>query len=185
MDDDIGAMLKRPQQDRRGDGVVDDEGDAMLVRDLGQPLEIAYVSSGIPNTLAKQRTRLAIDESLERVRLVALSESRADPELREDVRKQRMSCTVELWDRNDVLTGAGYVKDGVMQGRLPGTYAERPDPALQRSNAALEHIVRRVADPPVTMPLDFEIFLCMTLLRPVSTLFPYTTLTRRPRARSI
>src|SRR5215469_14642480 len=123
MDDDVCAMLKRPQQDRRGDSVVDDEGDAMLVRDLGQPLEIAYVSSGISNALAKYCTRLAIDESLEGGRLIALRKSRADPELREDVRKQRMSCTIELRDRNDVLTAAGYVEDGVMQGRLPGTYA--------------------------------------------------------------
>src|SRR5215469_14469369 len=155
MDDDIGAMLKRPQQDRRGDGVVDDEGDAVLVRDLGQPLEIAYVSSGIPDALAKQCTGLAIDESLERGRLIALREPRADPKLREDVRKQRMSRTVELRDRNDILTAAGYVQDGVMQSRLPGTYAESSDPALQRSNAALQHIVRRVADPPVAVSFDF------------------------------
>src|SRR5215471_859975 len=68
-----------------------------------------------------------------------------------------MSRTVELRDRNDILTAAGYVQDGVMQSRLPGTYAERSDPALQRSNAALQHIVRRVADPPVAVSFDFEI----------------------------
>src|SRR5215469_12496330 len=110
MDDDIGAVLKRPQQDRRGDSVVDDEGDAMLVRDSGQPFEIAYVSSGIANALAKQCTCLAIDKSFKSGRLIALRESRADPELREDVCKQRVSCAVELRDRNDVLTAAGHVQ---------------------------------------------------------------------------
>src|SRR5215472_15914880 len=146
MDDDVGAVLKRPQEDRRGDSVVDDEGDAMLVRDLGQPLEIAYVPGGIADALAEQCAGLAIDESLERGRLIALRESCADADLREDVRKQRMSCTVELRDRNDVPATAGYVQDGVMQSRLPATYAECSDPALQRRNAALQHIVRRVAD---------------------------------------
>src|SRR5215472_11798976 len=134
MDDDIGAMLKRSQQDRRGDSVVDNKGDAMPVRDLGQLLEIAYVSSGIPDALAKQCAGLAIDESLERSRLIALRESRADPELRKDVRKQCMRRTVELWDRYEVLAAASYVQNGVMQSRLPGTYAERSDPAFERCN---------------------------------------------------
>src|SRR5215472_9420561 len=155
MDDDVGAVLKRPQEDRRGDSVVDDKGDAMLVRDLGQPLEIAYVPGGIADALAEQCAGLAIDESLERGRLIALRESCADADLREDVRKQRMSRTVELRDRNDVPATAGYVQDGVMQSRLSGTYAERSDPAFERCNTALEHVVGWVTDPPVAVPLDF------------------------------
>src|SRR5215831_8513863 len=44
-----------------------------------------------------------------------------------------------------------------MQSRLAGAYAKRSDPPFQGRDAAFQHVVRRVAYPPVAVPLNLEI----------------------------
>ena len=49
VDDDVGSPLDRPAQRRRGGGVVDDERQAVFVRDVGQLLDVGTSSLGLPS----------------------------------------------------------------------------------------------------------------------------------------
>ena len=49
----IGAMRDRPHQDGRGDGIVHDQGHAVLVRDIRNRLDVADIAGGIADRLAE------------------------------------------------------------------------------------------------------------------------------------
>ena len=53
-----------------------------------------------------------------------------DPELRQDVREQRMRRAVELRDGDDVLAVARHVQHRVVQSGLPAADCERADAAF-------------------------------------------------------
>ena len=59
---DIGAVLDRAQQHRRGHGVIHHEWDAVPVRHLRQRLDIADVAGRIAYALAVDGARLGVDE---------------------------------------------------------------------------------------------------------------------------
>ena len=67
MHDDIGAVIDRAQQDRRGDGVVDDERNAVALGDAGQRFDVANVTGGIADALTKNCARFVVDQFLDRV----------------------------------------------------------------------------------------------------------------------
>ena len=52
VDDDVGAMLDRPAQVGRGEGVVDDQRDAGLVGDLGDGRDVEHVDARVADRLA-------------------------------------------------------------------------------------------------------------------------------------
>ena len=78
VDDDVRAMLDRPQQDRRGNRVVDDERHAMLVGHCSQPLDIADVPRRIADTFTEYRSRIAVDQLGDCLRIVRLREAHRD-----------------------------------------------------------------------------------------------------------
>src|SRR5690625_3962317 len=55
--DDVGAKLDRAQGVGGGDGVVDDEGNAHLVCQVGDGLDIEDVTSRVPDRLTEERLR--------------------------------------------------------------------------------------------------------------------------------
>ena len=65
--DDVGTVIDRAQQDGRCDGVIDDQWNALPVRDLRQRLDVADVPGRIPDALAEHRTRI-LDRSAFRCR---------------------------------------------------------------------------------------------------------------------
>ena len=79
MHHDVGAVLDRPQQDRRRDGVVDDQRNAMPVRHLGQRLDVADVAGGVADALAENRLRIVVDQRFDRARLIASANRTVTP----------------------------------------------------------------------------------------------------------
>ena len=51
--DDIGAVFDRPQEDRRGHGVVDDQRQPARVRDISERLDVADVAGRIADGFTK------------------------------------------------------------------------------------------------------------------------------------
>mgnify|MGYP003693655007 CR=1 FL=1 len=68
MHHDVGAVVDRPQQNRRGDGVVDDQRHAVPVRHASQRLDVADVAGGIADAFAEDRPRPIVDQLLDRAR---------------------------------------------------------------------------------------------------------------------
>jgi hypothetical protein len=111
-------MLERLHQDRGRDRIVDNERNAMAVRDFGNGLDIADVSGGIADGLAKHRTGRAVDQPLDIGGLVACRKPDRDPLPRQHVGEQRVRRAVKLGYGDEVAAGLRHVQHGVIEGRL-------------------------------------------------------------------
>ena len=131
MQDNIGAILDRPQQDRRGNGVINDQRHAVLVRDLSQAFDIGHVSRRIAHTLAVDRAGIFVDQLLHIFGAIGSRKARRNSALREDVREQRVRGAVELRKRNDVVARLGNVNQRIFDRRHPGTHAESVDSSFK------------------------------------------------------
>jgi hypothetical protein len=78
-----------------------------------------------------------------------------------------MGGPIELRHRHDVAAAFGDVEQSIVQRSLTGAHAQRLDAALQRGDAALQHVGGGVADAAVAIALDFEIEQRRAMLRTV------------------
>src|ERR1700722_47495 len=157
MDDDIGAVLERAQQNWRRHRFIDDQWNSMLVGCIRQRFEVANVPGRVSYAFAEERPGIVVDQLLHRGRMIAFGKSNSDAELRQDVREEGVGRSVKLRDGDNVLTVPSYVKNREVQGRLPAAYAERSDATFECGDASFEHVASRVADSAVAVPLNLEI----------------------------
>src|SRR6516164_942942 len=68
-----------------------------------------------------------------------------------------MGGAVKLGNRDDVPAKLGEVEYRIMQGGLPGAYAERFHSPFERGDAPLEDGSGRIADTAIPVSLDLEI----------------------------
>jgi hypothetical protein len=61
MYDHVGAVFNRPQQDGRRDCVVDNQWDAVFVRDTCESFDVRDVSGWVAYAFAKDRSRVFVD----------------------------------------------------------------------------------------------------------------------------
>ena len=157
MNRDIGAVIERFQQDRRGDGIVDHQRHAMAMRDLCQRFDVADIAGGVADRLGENRLGIFVDQSFDGVGLVALGETGGDALTRQDVAEQRVRGAVELRHRDDVSAGVGEVDEGEMQRRLTGGDRERADAAFEFGDALFKNRRGRIRDPAVAIAFRLEV----------------------------
>ena len=157
VDGDVGAVVERLQQDRRGNGVVDDQRHAMTMRDVGQRFDVADVAGGIADGFGEHGFGVFVDQLLDRVRLVAVGKTGGDALARQHVREQGVRGAVELRDGDDVAAGVGEVDEREMQRRLSGRDRERADAAFEFGDALFKHRRGRIRDPAVAIAFGLEI----------------------------
>ena len=157
MHHDVGAVFDRPEQDRRGDRIVDDQRDAVRVGDARERFEVANIARGVPDTFAEDRARVVIDQLLDGVGPIRRGEADCDALTRQHVCEQGVRGAVELWHRHDIAAELGDVERRIVERRLSGTHAERFQAALERGDAALQDRRGGVRDAAVAESLDLEI----------------------------
>ena len=157
MHDDVRAVIDRLQKDRGCNGVVDDQRNAMLVRDARQLFDVADVARRVADAFAEHGPGVVVDQALDGVGTVGFCEARIDSLARQNVGEQSMCCAVKLRHRNDVGTESGDIQHRIIQCRLTGTDAQRLDAAFQCGNPPFQHRVGRIADPAVAKSVDFEV----------------------------
>jgi hypothetical protein len=150
-------MIDRAQQDRRRHRVVDDERNAVTRGNRRQRRDVADIARRIADAFAEHGARVLINQLLDRLGGIGVGETHLDPLARQNMGEQRVRGAVELQQGNDVAAHRSEVEYGVVQRRLPGTHAQGLDAAFERSDAALEHGGRRVADAAVAVTVGFEI----------------------------
>ena len=106
VDDDVGAVVERAQQNGRGDRVVDDQWNAVLVGDFCQRFEVANVPGRVSYALAEERSGVVIYQLLHRGWMIALGKSNVDPQLGQDVGKEGVGRSVKLRNRDDVFAAS-------------------------------------------------------------------------------
>ncbi len=148
MDHDVGAEVDGSGQER-GEGVVDDHRDAGFVGDGRDPLEVGHVEARVADRLQVDGFRPAVDRLLEGLGPRAVDEPELDPVLGQGVLEEVVGAAVQRRRGDDVVAGAGQVEDRQRLGRLPRSQPQRPDSALERGDALLEHVGRGIHDPRV------------------------------------
>ena len=110
------------------------------------------VEPRVADQLEEDRLGLLVDRPAEGRRIGAVDVGRRDADLRQGVGEQVVRAAVERRRRDDVVAGPGEVEDRQRLGRLAGGDAEGRDAALERGDALLEDVGRRVHDPGVDVP---------------------------------
>ncbi len=146
---DVGALIEDPRADRRRHGVVEDQGQAGRVCRLGPRRDVEHVQPRVADRLAEHQPRLLVGQAGDGARVVGVGPADLDAVLRQRVREQVVRAAVELRDGDDVVAGAADVQHRVGDRRLARGGDERADAALERGEALLEHVPRRVHDPRV------------------------------------
>ena len=157
MNRDIGAVIERFQQDRRGDGIVDHQRHAMAMRDLCQRFDVADIARRIADGLGENRLGILVDQSFDGVGLVAFGETGGNALARQDMAEQGVRGAVELRHRDDVAAGVGKVNESKMQRRLAAGDRERADAAFELANALFQNRGGRVRNPAVAKAFRLEI----------------------------
>ena len=155
--DEVGAVLKRPAQIRRREGVIHEERQAVIVRHFGHLRQIQHLEPRIADGLGEHQSGLGADRRAIRGGIARIDESGLDAEARQGELQQIGAAAVQRLGRYDVSARAHQRRDRQMQGRLTARRGDRADPALERCDPLLEHRDRRVGDARIDVPGALQI----------------------------
>ncbi len=151
---DVGSVLERTDEIRRGDGVVDHERHAGLMGDTGDHLDVEDRVLRVADRLAVEQLGVRSNRSLPRLGVVGVDERGLDPVLRKRVVEQVVGAAVEGGSGDDVIAGLGDVHDGERLRRLTRRHDQctrhagggRRQAAFEGRHPSLEHTLGRVHD---------------------------------------
>ena len=110
---DVGSVLDRTNQVRSAEGVVDHQGDAMLVGDGGRALDVADVGVRVTKGLYIYEFGVRLNGSLQSVVVVGVDKSCVDAILAQRVLQQVIGTAVDGIGSHHMITGVCQVGDGV------------------------------------------------------------------------
>src|SRR5580704_2376407 len=94
MYDDIGAVFDRPQQDWRGNCVIDNQRNAVFVGDPSKSFDVRDIARWITYAFAKDRPGVFVDQLFHILRTVTGCEARRDSALRENMRQKSIGGAI-------------------------------------------------------------------------------------------
>ena len=144
--DDVGAQLDRPAEVRRREGVVDQQRQAVVVRDGGNARDVEHLEAGVAERLAEHEPRLGPDRRAEGARVARVDQRGGDAEARQRVDEQVVAAAVERARRDDMAARPHQRHHRERERRLARRRADRADAALERREPLFEHRRRRVRD---------------------------------------
>ena len=154
---EVGAELDRPAEKRRRKGVVDQQRNLGVMRDLRDRRNIQHLEPGIADGLADHEPRVRLDRGAEFVERARLDEGRGDAEARQRVRQQVDGAAIERGGGDDVVAGVEQRRDRQMQRGHAACRADRADAVFQRGEPLLEHRRRRIGDAGVDVAGAFQV----------------------------
>ncbi len=128
MDHDVGSPLHRPAQVGRGEGVVDDKRDPVVVRDHGRTFEVEDLGPGVADRLSINEFGSGGDGGGDGLG-VGVDKRDIDPHPPEGHIELRVSAAIEIPGGNDLVAGLAERQDCNELSSLTG-------PGRQRSQAA-------------------------------------------------
>ena len=145
MDDDVGAVLERTQLIRRRERTVDDERDLVLVRDIGDSLDVDEVGVRVADRLDVDGTRILLDGLLEDLdALRRIDERRLDAVVRERVLKEVVGAAVDRRSCDDVLAVMDECLERLRDSSCTRCDSNGSDAAFECGDTLGEDILRRV-----------------------------------------
>ncbi len=126
------------------------------MRRVGPGAHVDDVELRVADGLGEHETRLVVREPGDGVGVVGIGPAHLDAVLRQRVREQVVRAPVQRRDRDDVVAGSRDVEHGVGHGGLSGGRRAGSEPALERRDALLEDVPRRVHDARVDVARHLE-----------------------------
>ncbi len=155
--DDVGAKLDRPAEIGRCEGVVDQQRNFRVMRDLRDLGNIQHFETGIADGLADHQAGIGADRGAEFVQRARLDEGGGDAEARQRVREQIDAAAIERGRSDDVVAGVEQGRDRQMQRGHAARRADGADATFQRGKPLFEHRRGRVRNPGIDVSCAFEI----------------------------
>ena len=152
VEDEIRAVVEGAHQPGRGERRIDQQRQAVVVRERRHARHVQHVEAGIAERLAEQQPRLVADRRAPCVEVARIDERRPDAEPRQRVVEQVVGSAVQRARRDDVPAGPHQRRDGEVQGRLPAGGRDGPHAAFERRDPLLEHGAGRIRDARVDVP---------------------------------
>ena len=143
---EVGAVLERPHQVRRRECRVDEQRQAVLVRELRHARDIEHLEPGVAQRFTEQQACIRAQRGAPGVEVARVDERRLDAEPGQREIEQVMRPAVERARRDDVRARSHQRDDGEMQRGLPARHGDRTHAVFERANPLLEHRARGVGD---------------------------------------
>ena len=144
MNNDICAVLNGTDQVRGAEGIIDDQRQAVLVRDGCNGIDIGDIAVGVAQSFQIDGLGVGLDGILHLSQIVCVHKGGGDAELGQGVLQQVVAAAVDGLLGHDVVTGLCQCFDGVGDGSGTGGGCQSSHAALQSSDALLEHVLRGV-----------------------------------------
>ena len=150
VNDDVRAVLDGTQLIRRRKRRIDDERNAVLVRDGGDRLDVDEVRVRIADGLDVDDLRVFPNCRLEGRRAARrIDKRRLDTEVREGMLKKIVGAAIDRRLSDDVLSRMNESLQRCRHGRCARGKGERRDAAFKRRHAFFEHVLRRIHEPAI------------------------------------
>ena len=154
VDDEVGPVVERPVERGRGEGAVDREDRAHLVRDIGETPDVGDLRGGIGDGLDVDHARLGPQRRPHRSGIGHVDEGRLDAvPLRQQLTEQAPHGFVSHVGDDDVIAALQEGEEHRVQCRDPRREHRRRLAALHRGELALERDLVDAAVPGVDEPL--------------------------------
>ena len=151
VNNNVSAVLNGADQVRGAEGVVDDQGQAVLVGNLGNGVNVGNVRVGVTQGLQVDGAGVLLDGVLDLGQVMGVDKGGGHAESGQGVLQQVGGAAVDGFLGNDVTAVLGQGLDGVVDGGSAGSNGQSGNTALQSRDALLEHILGGVGQTAVNV----------------------------------
>ena len=144
MDHDIGAMLNRPQQIRRGKGAVHHKRNFMFMRNFGDCVNVHQVGVRIAKRFDIKQLRVRPDGVFKVCSIIGIHKRSRDAEIRQAVLHQVKSAAIKRLCRHNVVTLPGQRAQRIVNRSSAARYSQRRNPALQSGHTLFQYVLGRI-----------------------------------------
>ena len=152
VDHDVRPVFNGPDKVGRTEGVVDHQGQAVLMGDVRDGVDVRDVAVGIAQGLQIDGLGVVLDGSLQLGQVVGIHEGGPDAVLGQSVGQQVVAAAIDGLLRHNMIPRLGQCLDSIGDCRRAGGGGQRRHAALQGGKPLLQHILGGVGEPPVNVP---------------------------------
>ena len=151
VDDDVRTVLDGADEVGRAEGVVHHQRNAVLVRQLGQGVDVGDVTVGVAQRLNVDGAGLGADGALHFLQIVDVHEIGGNAEAGQGVGEQVVAAAVNglLGDKVAAVLTQRFQHVG--NGRRAGGQRQRRNAAFQSSHPFFQHVLRGVGETAVNV----------------------------------
>ena len=158
MGHDVGTPFEGTAVDGCGKGVVDNEGHAVAVGNLGKTLNIEDGAAGVGDGLAEHGLRIRTEGSL--YLLVAgflRNERTVDAQLLQRHAEKVVRATIDFIRGNKMVASLTDIEDGIEVGSLSAAGQHSPHATLQRGNLGGDGVVGGILQTGIEVALLLQV----------------------------